>query len=83
MTSVSARTFGMIDRGELRTGYWADLVLFEPANIIDTATYDEPQQAPAGVGLVMVNGEVAYQDGQHTGVGSGAMLRYRRKAYGL
>jgi N-acyl-D-aspartate/D-glutamate deacylase len=82
MTSVSARTFGLTERGELRTGYHADLVLFEPELIIDKATYDEPKQEPAGIRAVVVNGQVAYQAGQHTGVGSGQMLRYRRRAFG-
>jgi N-acyl-D-aspartate/D-glutamate deacylase len=82
MTSLSARTFGLTERGELRTGYHADLVLFEPELIIDKATYDEPKQEPAGIRAVVVNGQVAYQAGQHTGVGSGQMLRYRRRAFG-
>lgn len=81
MTSVAAKTFGMFERGELREGYWADLVLFDPATIIDTATYDEPKQAPDGIQLVMVNGGVAYQDGQHMSIGKGQMLRYRQSAH--
>ncbi|XOV81981.1 MAG: amidohydrolase family protein [bacterium] len=81
MTSVSAKTFGMSERGELREGFWADLVMFDPQTIIDTATYDEPQQEPQGVSCVVVNGQVAYRDRQHTGVGAGQMLRYRRAPF--
>jgi N-acyl-D-amino-acid deacylase len=78
MTSLPARTFGLTDRGEVRPGYWADLVLFDPDTVIDTATYDDPKREPAGIGLVIVNGEVAYEDGRHTGVGAGRMVRFRR-----
>ena len=82
MTSLSARTFGMVERGELTEGFWADLVLFDPGLIIDRATYDDPKQSPAGVQAVVVNGAVAYQDGQETHAGEGRMLRYRAAAHG-
>jgi N-acyl-D-amino-acid deacylase len=81
MTSLSAQTFGLVDRGKIEPGYWADLVLFDPDTVIDKATYDDPQQAPAGISMVLVNGQVAMNKGQHTGVGSGKMLRYRRSAF--
>ncbi|MEX2488757.1 MAG: D-aminoacylase [Pseudomonadales bacterium] len=82
MTSLSAETFGMTGRGKIEEGYWADLVLFDPVNIIDTATYDNPKQEPVGIQLVVVNGEIAYNEGAHTAAGSGRMLRYRRSAWG-
>jgi N-acyl-D-amino-acid deacylase len=88
MTSLSAETFGMSERGQIREGYWADLVLFNPETIIDGATYDAPQTEPDGIQLVIVNGAIAYerweeaQPGNHTGVGTGQMLRYRRPSYG-
>ena len=82
MTSLSAQTFGLNERGRIREGYWADLVLFDPATIIDTATYDDPKREPDGIQMVIVNGQVAYEQGTHTGVGSGKMLRYRRNAFG-
>ena len=81
MTSLAADTFGIVDRGRIREGHWADLVLFDPATVIDTATYDEPQREPDGIRLVVVNGEVAYDGGLHTGIGSGRMLRYRRSPF--
>jgi N-acyl-D-amino-acid deacylase len=81
MTSLSAETFGMTERGKVQPGYWADLVLFNPETIIDTATYDNPKQEPEGIGMVIVNGEIALDDGQHTGTGAGKMLRYRRDAF--
>ncbi len=78
MTSLSAETFGMKDRGQVKPGHFADLVLFDPEVIIDTATYDNPKQEPDGIKLVMVNGKIALRDGVHTSVGSGRMLRYRQ-----
>jgi len=87
MTSLSAATFGLKDRGQIREGAWADLVLFDPAAIIDTATYDAPQSEPDGIRLVVVNGAIAYQrpdpgvPGTHTGAGTGQMLRYRRDPF--
>jgi N-acyl-D-amino-acid deacylase len=78
MTSLSAERFGMVNRGLVKEGYWADLVLFDPATVIDRATYQEPKQEPEGVKMVVVNGEVAYEDGVHTGIGAGRMLRYRQ-----
>jgi N-acyl-D-amino-acid deacylase len=82
MTSVAATTFGLQHRGQIREGYWADLVLFDPDTIVDTATYDDPKREPEGIRLVVVNGEIALENGAHTGVGSGKMLRYRRPAHG-
>jgi N-acyl-D-amino-acid deacylase len=78
MTSLPAERFGMIGRGLIREGYHADLVLFDPDTIQDTATYEDPKQEPVGIGLVVVNGQIAVEDGRHTAVGSGRMLRYRR-----
>jgi N-acyl-D-amino-acid deacylase len=78
MTSLSAETFGMKDRGKVQVGYFADLVLFDPNTIIDKASYDDPKQGPDGIELVVVNGKLAFQQGQHMNAGSGAMLRYRR-----
>ncbi len=86
MTSVSAQTFGLIERGSITPGYFADLVLFNADTVTDTATYDEPKQEPVGIKLVVVNGKVAYDNlsltgGTHTGSASGSMLRYRREAW--
>jgi N-acyl-D-amino-acid deacylase len=80
MTSLSCDRFGLADRGRIAEGAWADLVLFDPSTVADTATWDEPQQEPRGIDLVVVNGQVAYRDGRHTGAGAGRALRYRRPA---
>jgi N-acyl-D-amino-acid deacylase len=81
MTSLPAATFGMTQRGMIRAGFQADLLLFDPATVQDTATYDEPQRLAAGIRTVMVNGKIAWQDGQHQMTGSGQMLKYRAGAY--
>jgi len=77
MSSLSCGRFGLAGRGQVTEGWWADLVLFDPATIRDTATYDDPQQEPVGVDLVTVNGQIAYDHGRHTGIGAGRLLRYR------
>ncbi|MEC9286102.1 MAG: D-aminoacylase [Pseudomonadota bacterium] len=81
MTSLSASTFGMDDRGRIAKGCFADLVLFNADTVYDTATYDDPKQEPEGISLVVVNGEIALERGQHTGVGSGKMLRFHAAAH--
>lgn len=78
MTSASCERFGLVDRGLVKEGYWADLVLFDPDTVQDLATYEDPKQEPAGISMVMVNGQVACDDGKHTGVGSGRALRFKR-----
>jgi len=78
MTSASCERFGLVDRGLVREGYAADLVLFAPGAVQDLATYEAPKQEPAGISIVVVNGQVAYEDGKHTGAGSGQMLRFKR-----
>jgi N-acyl-D-amino-acid deacylase len=78
MTSMSADRFGLVDRGRIVEGGYADLVLFDPDTVIDTATYDDPKQEPTGIDLVVVNGAVALERGAHTGVGAGRLLRYRQ-----
>jgi N-acyl-D-amino-acid deacylase len=82
MTSLSAQVFGMAERGQIKEGYWADLVMFDPDTVQDLATYDEPKTEPAGISLVVINGEIGLRDGQHQHAGSGKMLRFRRSAFG-
>jgi len=77
MTSLPCERFGLTGRGLIKEGNLADLVLFDPKRIRDTATYDDPKQEPEGIAVVVVNGQVAYEEGRHTGAGSGRMLRYR------
>ena len=75
MTALPARVFGMVDRGIIRDGAFADLVVFDPAKVQDRATYDHPHQLATGMTHVIVNGRVAWRDGRGTGVRAGAVLR--------
>ena len=74
MTSLSARRFGLKERGEVHIGYHADLVLFDPARVRDAATFDKPQQAADGIDAVWVNGVLSYRDGTHTGERAGRFV---------
>ncbi len=78
MTGLPCQRFGLLDRGVIREGAFADLVLFDPAEVRDEATYEDPKRESTGIKMVVVNGRVAYEDGRHTGAGAGRMLRYRR-----
>jgi N-acyl-D-aspartate/D-glutamate deacylase len=60
MTGMPAQRFGLTQRGLVRVGYYADLVLFDPEKIIDTATFDEPIQVATGIERVWVNGLLSY-----------------------
>ena len=77
MTSLPAATFGLKDRGEIRVGAAADLVLFDPDAVEDRATFDEPINAPVGISRVLVNGVIVVADGRHTGARPGVVLRHK------
>jgi N-acyl-D-amino-acid deacylase len=71
MTDAPARRFGLAGRGRIETGYAADLVVFDADTVIDTATYDDPRQYPAGIPWVLVNGAIAIDNGHATGALAG------------
>ena len=75
MTGMPAAKFRLADRGVIRAGAFADLVLFDPAAIIDVATYDDPRRYPTGISHVFVNGTTVVSDGAHTGARPGRGLR--------
>ncbi|HUT73445.1 MAG TPA: D-aminoacylase [Armatimonadota bacterium] len=75
LTSLPARRLGLEDRGIIRRGAYADLVLFDPDRIADRATYDDPIQPPAGIRGVWVNGRAVARDGELTGALPGRVLR--------
>jgi N-acyl-D-aspartate/D-glutamate deacylase len=75
MTSLPAQTFGLYKKGILRERLDADVVIFDPHTIIDTSTFDDPDQPPAGLGWVIVNGELAVENGEVVGATSGRVLR--------
>ncbi|MHB8624947.1 MAG: N-acyl-D-amino-acid deacylase family protein [Aggregatilineales bacterium] len=79
MTSAAARRIGCLDRGILRPGFAADVVIFDPAKIRDTATYENPRQHPEGIYYVLVNGALVIDNEQVTGRTPGRALR---KIYG-
>jgi N-acyl-D-aspartate/D-glutamate deacylase len=75
MTGLTARRFGLADRGLLREGYAADLVLFDPAKVKDTATYAHPIQPAEGISAVYVNGQLAMEGAAMEGARAGRLLR--------
>ncbi len=75
MTSLPARRFKLGQRGELRQGWAADIVVFDPDTIADVATYEEPRQYPAGIDYVIVNGTVAAEDGRQAERHAGTLVR--------
>lgn len=76
MTSLSAETFGLHDRGLIYPGFAADLVLFDPKTVADTATFEAPESPAAGIRRVFVNGELAWADGISTGSRTGRFLTH-------
>ena len=75
MSGLPGRRFGLGERGELREGWSADLVVFDPATVEDRATYEEPRQYPSGIEYVIVNGLVAAEGGRQTAARAGRALR--------
>ena len=84
MTSLPAQSGHIQDRGLLRAGMYADIVIFNPDTITDKATYKNPHQFPEGIPYVIVNGQIAVENSVHTGALPGKVLRglgYRKKAH--
>jgi len=75
MTSAPAARLGLADRGLLRDGLAADIVVFDPGTVRATATYEEPRSFPVGIDWVIVNGVVVVAEGEHTGALPGRALR--------
>jgi N-acyl-D-amino-acid deacylase len=80
MTSLPCDRFGLAGRGRVEVGCWADLVLFGPDVVADTATYDEPRREAVGIDAVWVNGQLAFEAGVHTDVGAGRLLVHGEEA---
>ena len=78
LTARAADRLALRDRGRIREGLRADLVLLDPAQYVDTATYEDPKQYPPGVRAVVVGGQVAWENGQPTGVRLGEVIRGAR-----
>ena len=76
MTSLPATTFRLKERGQLREGNWADIVVFDPATVQDEATFKDPHHYATGFKYVLVNGTVIVKNDEHTGTRPGKMLRH-------
>src|SRR5258708_17969058 len=77
MTSMNAGKLGIRDRGLLRPGNYADVVVFDPERILDRATYEKPFQYSEGVTHVIVNGKLVLEQGKHTGERPGRAIRHK------
>ena len=77
LTTFPAANLGLKERGSLKPGYFADVVVFDPATIRDNATFEKPQQFAAGVSHVLINGGLALRDGEPTGAATGQVVRGR------
>jgi N-acyl-D-amino-acid deacylase len=78
MTSAPAARLGLTDRGVIRDGAIADVVVFDPATVASLATYEEPRRFPVGIEQVIMNGTLVVHDGEHTGALPGRSLRRGR-----
>ncbi|PRY97488.1 N-acyl-D-amino-acid deacylase [Jezberella montanilacus] len=78
MTGLTAKNFGLKDRGLIREGGYADLTLLDPETIDEGATFAKPIAPAIGIDTVMVNGSIVWQDGSPTGKRPGRVLRYER-----
>ncbi len=75
LTKLPAANLGIRDRGELRAGFHADIAIFDPDEVRDHATYDDPHQYATGMAHVLVNGVPVLRDGEHTGALPGQIVR--------
>ena len=75
MTSYPAQIFGLIDRGLIRPGAYADLVIFDPGRIRDNSNYKNPRRQATGIAVVIINGGIAYKDGVVYD-GSGSLIKH-------
>ena len=75
MTSAVANRLSIRERGLLREGFYADVVIFDPATVIDKATYTQPHQHSIGIQTVIVNGVRVWDNGKHTGAKPGRIVR--------
>jgi dihydroorotase/N-acyl-D-amino-acid deacylase len=77
MTTLPAQILGLRDRGQIREGFAADLVLFDPATVRETNSFDKPKSYPVGIPYTIVNGVVVIDGGKHTGARPGRPLMGR------
>jgi dihydroorotase/N-acyl-D-amino-acid deacylase len=77
MTSFPAQILGLTDRGQVRAGFAADVVVFDPDKVRETNSYEKPKSYPDGIPYVLVNGGIVIDKGQHTGARPGKVIRGR------
>jgi N-acyl-D-amino-acid deacylase len=75
MTGLTARNFGLKDRGVLQEGAYADITLFDADTVAEAATFDKPIAAAHGIDTVIVNGAIVWQDGKASGARPGRVLK--------
>ena len=75
MTSMPAQRIGLVERGEVREGWIADLVVFDPETVVDRATFEDPHQYPEGIPWVFVGGVAQVEDGEFMDRRPGTVLR--------
>jgi len=76
MTYLPAKFLGIKDRGLIKEGMYADIVIFDPETVIDNSTFSDPHQYPTGIDYVVVNGIIVIQESNHTGKLPGRVLRH-------
>ncbi len=74
-SALTAETFRIPERGRLRVGYFADVIVFDPQTVADRATYEQPEMPATGMKFVIVNGRIAVDEGKYTGILAGIPLR--------
>lgn len=78
MTAMPAERIGLRQRGQVRSGWFADLVVFDASTVADRSTFQEPHQYPDGIDWVLVNGRVTVADGAFLDVRAGSVLKRGR-----
>jgi N-acyl-D-aspartate/D-glutamate deacylase len=78
MTSLPASILRLTNRGLIKEGYKADLIVFDPKTIRDRATYEKAREYPEGIDYVIVNGDITVTHGQHLGVLNGRILKSKK-----
>ena len=78
MSTMPAERMGLRERGQLREGWFADVVIFNPATVADQATFEDPHQYPVGIDWVLINGQIAVENGQYRNIRPGRVLRRGR-----
>ena len=74
-SALTAETFRIPERGRLRVGYFADVIVFDPQTVADPATYEQPETLATGMKFVVLNGRIAVDEGKYTGILAGIPLR--------